>query len=170
MGWFKDLTVMATSMVPVAGPLLGGVVDGVWTGVETGSFTDGLKAGALTTGLSLIPGGKILKETGVGSLIGRTLFSKGPGAKLVGLVGKAAAKGSGKIATNLANRSTKGLQNAAGRMVGRGAAGFLSSHYYNPGADNGQPKLPKVLPTRPAGKENRYAGSTSTDTGAVIGA
>jgi hypothetical protein len=140
-------------MVPVAGPLLGGVVDGVWTGVETGSFTDGLKAGALTTAVSLIPGGKIFKEAGLDTLIGKTLLSKGPGSKLVGLVGKAAAKGSGKIAQNLAKRSTRGLQEAGGRVIGRGIAGYLSSHYYNPGASNANSPEIKAIPVRPAGAD-----------------
>ncbi|AHH16400.1 hypothetical protein NONO_c15990 [Nocardia nova SH22a] len=149
MSIWKDLTVAATSAVPVVGPLLGGAVDGIWTGVETGSWEAGLKAGGVTAAIGLIPGAPLLKGATIGGALGKMAFSKGVGKWLIG-------KAPGFLSGIAARGAGTGLQRSAGRALGRGVFGGLSSHFYNPGENQPTPK-PKYLPTRYIEPDDTYS-------------
>lgn len=142
---WKDVAVGAISSIPVVGAVAGGVVDGVWTGIETGSVKDGLIAGATTTALSAIPGGKFmsyLPAKGLGKVSAK-LIGKGAGNKMVNKVPAALGK------NILLRGGGKGLGRSMARSMMRGTGGMVGSAIYHPeGGDNF-----KKIPVRPAGRD-----------------
>lgn len=169
MDW-GDVAVGAVSMIPGWGPVAGGLLGAGLALADGKSVKDALQEGLIDGVTAAIPGGKWLGKglAKVGGLAGDKLAGKAAGNLML----KVAGKVPGKAAAAAVGRGSKGVGRSFGRAAGRGIGGFGASWAQGADWSGGGDKaaMPKVLPTRPAGKENRYSGGVTSDNDAVIGA